>query len=140
MITTTVNKNVTQTGMQNASSSYSLSGIQNPPLETTIDYNSPLTIADGIGVLAYAALNFLYLLSDNLDATVALCSDTAGATPIITLSLTAGVAYEWDSNSGTSPLGSTDCKSIKVTALNTVGGVSSGLTTTAVHFRTSLTA
>jgi hypothetical protein len=140
-ITTTVTKQVSQPGMTPVSSSYTLTGIQNPPLETTVNYGSPITINDGIGVLDYAALQMFYFLSDQLDVTVKFYSATnAGGSLINTLNISAGAAYQWDSNSGTNPLGTTNALSIVVTALNTAGGQSSAITATNVHARTSLSA
>jgi hypothetical protein len=141
MITTTITKSVGQPNMAPVSSAYTLSGIQNPDLEATITYGSPLTINDGVGVLGYAALQMLYLLSDSLDATVKFYSATnAGGSLITTISLQAGVPYEWDSSSGANPLGTTNALSMVITALNTAGGQSSSLTTTNIHGRTSLSA
>ena len=141
MIKTTVTKNVAQPGMSPVSNSYDINGIQNPPLEAAVNYGSPLTISDGIGVLLYANLQMLYLLSDQLDATVKFYSATAGGGSLIaTINLVAGVAYEWDTNSGTNPLGTTNALSMVVTALNTVGGVASAITATDIHARTSLSA
>jgi hypothetical protein len=140
-VITTINKSVGQPGMAPVNNNYTLSGIQNPPLETTINYGSPITISNGIGVLFYAALQMLYLLSDQLDATVKFYSATAGGGSLIaTINLVAGVAYEWDTNNGTNPLGTTNALSMVITAANTAGGVSSGLTATNVHARTSLSA
>jgi hypothetical protein len=140
-IKSTVTKTISQPGMQPVISSYTLTGIQNPNLETTITYGSPITINDGVGVLNYAALQLLYLLSDELDASVKFYSATAGGGSLITtLSLVAGVAYEWDTNNGANPLSTTNALSMVVTAASTAGGQSSSLTTTDVHARTSLSA
>ena len=135
---TTITTIVRQAGLSDISSPATLTGIQIPPLETTITFGSPLLVKDGIGVLGHANLQMLTLLSDNLDATVTLCSDNAGATPIATIALVAGYAYEWDTSKGASPLGSTDCLSIKVVLSQTVGGVASTLTTSGFHARSSL--
>ena len=140
-VVTTITKTVAQPGMTPVNASYKISGMQNPPLETTVNYGSPVTINDGIGVLFYAALQMLYLLSDSLDATVKFYSATAGGGSLITtINLTAGVPYEWDSSSGANPLGTTNTLSMVVTALNTAGGNSSALTATDIHARTSLSA
>ena len=140
-VVTTITKTVAQPGMTPLQSLYNLTGIQNPDLEVAVTYGSPLTVNDGIGVLSYAALQMLYLLSDNLDCTVKFYSATAGGGSLIaTISLVAGVAYEWDNNSGANPLGTTNALSMVVTPANTAGGVSSSLTVTNVHARTSLSA
>jgi len=140
-IITTITKSVTQPGTTPVSSAAKITGIQTPPLETTVNYGSPITINDGIGVLSYAALQLLYLLSDQLDATVKFYAATAaGGALINTINLTAGVAYEWDSGSGTNPLGTTNALSMVITPLNTAGGVGSAVTATDIHARTSLSA
>jgi hypothetical protein len=140
-IITTITKTVSQPGMASVTSAAQLSGIQNPDLEATVTYGAPLTVNDGIGVLNYAALQLLYILSDNLDATVKFYSATAGGGSLITtLSLQAGVAYEWDTACGVNPLGTTNALSMVVTAGATADGQGSSLTATAVHVRTSLSA
>ena len=139
---TAITKTVTQTGQPAWQGNYSVTGVQIPPLETTVTYGAPLTINDGVGVLYYANLNLLSLLSDNLDCTVKFYAATAaGGALIATISLTAGVPYLWDATTGgTSPLGTTNALSMVITPAQTVGGVASALTTTAIHIRTSLTA
>jgi hypothetical protein len=136
-VRTTVTKSITQPGMAPVSSSSTILGIQNPPLETTVPVATPLTINDGIGVLGHAALQMLYVLSDELDATVELYSATAAGGDLInTINLVAGAAFEWDLNSGANPLG----LSIVITVLATAGGVASDLTASDIHARTSLSA
>jgi hypothetical protein len=154
MITTNVTKNVAQTSLNSsgqtqnvtppAVSTYSLTGVQAPPVEASVPVATPLVLVDGFGTLRYANLNFLYLLSDNLDCTVQFYTGTDGSTGAIgsPITILAGSAYEWDANSGTSPLGTSDAGSVKITATNYVGGVASGGTPTStnIHFRSSLTA
>ena len=77
-VQTTIQTTVKQSGMADISTSATLTGIQNPPLETTLTYGAPITINDGIGVLAHANLQMFAIKSDNLDATVAFHSATAG--------------------------------------------------------------
>ena len=138
---TSVTTTIHQDGLTDISTTTVLAGIQIPPLETTLTYGAPLTINDGIGVLAHANLNMICIKSDSLDATVAFHSATAGGgSTIATENLIAGQAYEWDSSKGTSPLGTTDCLSIVITLLQTVNGVASALTTSDIHGRSSLTA
>ena len=140
-VTTTITKTITQPGMPALSSVTTLVGIQTPPLETTVNYGSPVTINDGIGVLDFASLQLLYLVSDQLDATVKFYSATAGGgTLIATINLQAGVAYEWDTSITPNPLGTTNALSMVITAANTAGGQASDLTATNLHARTSLTA
>ena len=142
-VTTVITKSCAQAGLAFANSSYNLAGIQNPPLETTVTVGAPLVVADGIGTLSYTNLNMLYMLSDTLDCTVAFYTGTDGSTGHISPSITilAGVPYEWDVNNGTSPLGTSNCGSIKVTATAYKDGVADSTdTTTDIHFRTSLTA
>ena len=154
MITTNVQKNVGQTSLNSAgqsqnvtppaNSSYSLTGIQAPPVEANVPVATPLVLVDGFGTLRYANLNFLYMLSDSLDCTVQFYTGTDGSTGAIGAPITilAGSAYEWDSNSGTGPLGTSNAGSVKITATNYIGGVASGGTPTStnIHFRSSLTA
>lgn len=139
-VTSTVTKAVAQNGQTLASASYTIAGIQCPALETTVAVATPLIIADGIGTLAYANLNMLYMLSDALDCTVKFYTGTDGTTGLITtITIQAGIPYEWDS--GTNPLGTSNAASVKITATNFIKGVASGGTPTStdVHFRTSLT-
>jgi hypothetical protein len=153
MITTTVTKNVVQTSLNSggqsqsitppANSSYSLTGVQGPPVEASVPVATPLVLVDGFGTLRYANLNFLYMLSDSLDCTVQFYTGTDGATGAIgsPITIQAGTAYEWDSSSGTSPLGTSNAGSCKITATNYIDTVASGGTPTStnIHFRSSLT-
>jgi hypothetical protein len=140
-ITTTVTKSIVQAGQPALNSQLVIQGIQAPPLEATITCGAPLTINDGIGVLHYAALQLLYILSDQLDITIKFYSATAaGGSLINTLTIYAGAAFEWDTEAGTNPLGTTDALSCVIAALTTAGGVASILTATNVHIRTSLLA
>jgi hypothetical protein len=143
-ITSTVTKTVSQNGQVMASAQYTIAGVQAPAVETTVPVASPLTLADGFGTLACANLNLLYLLSDQLDCTVQFYTGTDGSTGAIgsAITLLAGIPYEWDSQSGTSPLGSSNAGSVKITATNFIKTVASGGTPTAtdIHFRSSLTA
>ncbi|MGA2032858.1 MAG: hypothetical protein ABSG68_11410 [Thermoguttaceae bacterium] len=143
-IISTVTKTVSQNGQQMPTSSYTVAGVQAPPLETDVPVATPLVLVDGVGTLKHANLNLLYMLADALDCTVQFYTGADGSTGPIgaAIALVAGVPYEWDSNSGASPLGSSDAGSVKITATNFIKGVASGGTpvSTPVHMRTSLTA
>ena len=143
-VTSTVTKTVSQNGQVLASAQYQLAGAQAPAVETTVPVATPLILADGFGTLNHSNLNLLYMLSDQLDCTVQFYTGTDGSTGAIGSAITiqAGIPYEWDSNSGTSPLGSYNAGSVKITATNFIKGVASGgnPTATDIHFRSSLTA
>ena len=90
-----------------------------------------------------ANAQMLYLLSDSLDCTAAFYSNSYGTGSAITvsggtsISLQAGIPYEWDTSAGTCPV-TANWSSLKVTAGTTAdGNVSSG-TTTNIHLRSSL--
>ena len=144
-LTTVVTKSIAQSGITFASSNATITGIQTPPLDTSVTVGVPVVVVDGIGTLKYTALQLLYMLTDNLDCTVGFYTGTDGSTGIIgsPITILAGQAYEWDSaTSGTNPLGTSNCGSIKITATNFIDTVASGgsPTVTNIHFRTSLSA
>jgi hypothetical protein len=141
-VITTVTKIIAQPGMVSLTSSYTLSGIQNPNLETTVNASTNLTISDGIGSVSAGSLNMLYFLSDGLDATVKFYSAAAGGGIQVgtTITLIAGVPYEWDSLAGTGPLGASAALSMVVAVGDTVNGQSSVVAATNIRVRSSFTA
>lgn len=136
-ITTSITRIVSQPNMSPLSSNYQVTGIQSQDLETTAGTNSTTVINDGIGVVAANSLNMLYLQSDSLDATAKFYALSGGSGSQVgnTITLTAGVSYEWDSFGGVGPLSTSAANSLVITVGSLALGASTTVTSTNLHGR-----
>ncbi len=136
-VTTTVQKYVSQSGLQFYPLVLTISGSQAPYAELQVSSGSTQTLSDGIGNVTKANLQMLYIATDSLDCTLSCGTTTAFGTSAGTLSILQGIPFEWDSGSG-GTLGLSDWKSFSITA-GTSGTTSGGTAaSTAVHVRSSL--
>jgi len=142
-VTTTINKTCSQYGLPFASSPYTITGSQYPPGEFSVSYGTAQLLNDGVGSVMVANCQMLYVLCDSLDCTAAFYANSAGTGSTLTvsggtsLSLQAGIPYEWDTSAGTCPV-TANWSSLKITAGTTAQGVPSSGTATNVHIRSSL--
>ncbi len=142
-LVSTVNKTCQQNGLPFASSPYTITGVQAPYAETSVSTGTATLFNDGIGNVQIANAQMLYLLSDQLDCTAAFYGNSAGTGSALTvsggtsLSLQAGIPYEWDTSAGTCPV-TANWSSLKITAGTTADGISSSGTATNIHIRSSL--
>lgn len=141
-VTTTITKSIAQAGLSFLNSDIVLTGNVAPYIETNVAVGTPETINVSIDT----TVNMVYLLSDQLDCTVAFYAGAGGTgTLLSTQTIQAGTAFEWDSSmpaSGSPTYHSgalTACLSMVITATAFIDGVAASTpTNTDVHARTSI--
>ena len=141
-VTTTITKSVAQAGLPFSSSAITVTGTVAPYIEAQVANGTPLTVNISLDV----NLNMFYYLTDNVDQTVKFYTLAGGAGTLVnTWSPQAGVALEWDTSmpNSAAPIWNGSallaCLSMVITTGTTADGISTSLTTTACHARSSMT-